>query len=54
VPVSALRKSVETGELSRVTRHDETDEELDKLMAQDCLVYAKHCLTHTNSVIDYL
>jgi len=52
--VSALRQSAEAGELSRVTRPGEIDELLDKLMAQDWVVYAKHCLNHTDSVIDYL
>jgi hypothetical protein len=52
--VSALRQSAEADELSRVTRPGEIDELLDKLMAQDWVVYAKHCLNHTDSVIDYL
>ncbi len=52
--VSALRQSAEAGELSRVTRPGEIDEMLDKLMAQDWVVYAKPCLNHTDSVIDYL
>lgn len=52
--VSALRQSAEAGELSRVSRRGEIDRILDSLMAQDWVVYTKHCLNHTDSVIDYL
>jgi hypothetical protein len=38
----------------RVTRPDEIDEVLDELMSHDRVVYTKHCLNHTASVIDYL
>jgi hypothetical protein len=38
----------------RVTRPDEIDEVHDELMSHDWVVYTKHCLNHTASVIDYL
>lgn len=52
--VRALRQCAETGELYRVTRLGEIDRILDELMAQDWVVYAKHCLNRTESVVDYL
>jgi hypothetical protein len=52
--VSALRHSAEMGELVRVTRPGEVDKVLDELMSHDWVVYTKHCLNHTASVIDYL
>lgn len=52
--VSALRQSAERGELSRITRPGEIDRMLDALMQRDWVVYAKHCLNHTDSVVDYL
>jgi hypothetical protein len=52
--VSALRQCIEIGELPRITRPDEIDEVLDKLMAQEWVVYTKHCLNRTETVIDYL
>jgi hypothetical protein len=38
----------------RVTRPDEIDEVRDELMLHDWVVYTKHCLNHTASVVDYL
>jgi hypothetical protein len=52
--VSALRQSAEMGAFERVTRAGEIDKMLDELMLLDWVVYAKHCLNHTDSVIDYL
>jgi len=52
--VSALRRSAEAGELSRVTHPGEIKRLLDALMERDWVVYAKHCLSHTDSVVDYL
>jgi hypothetical protein len=52
--VSALRQCADASELSRVTRCGEIEQMLDELMAQDWVVYAKHCLSHTDSVVDYL
>lgn len=52
--VSALRRSAEAGELERVTRPGEIDRLLDALMDHDWVVYSKHCLSHTDTVVDYL
>lgn len=52
--VSALRQSGEAGELLRITRTDEIARMLDDLMARDWVIYAKPCLNHTDSVVDYL
>ncbi|MEW8004816.1 MAG: IS91 family transposase [Candidatus Thiodiazotropha sp.] len=52
--VSALRQSAEEGELSRVTRPGEIERLLDELMEKKWVVYAKHCLNRTESVVDYL
>jgi hypothetical protein len=52
--VSALRESANAGELKRVTRPGEINRLLDALMQQKWVVYTKHCLTHTQSVVEYL
>ena len=52
--VSALRASAETGKLSRVIKPDEVDSVLNQLMQQDWVVYSRHCLNRTNSIIGYL
>lgn len=52
--VSALRAADQNGELNRVTRADEVDNTLDKLMAIGWVVYSKACITRTETVIDYL
>ncbi len=52
--VSALRCSASEGKLNRVTHKGEVDKMLDALMQKDWVVYSKHCLNHTDSIIDYL
>jgi hypothetical protein len=52
--VSALRHSSEMEKPVRITRPGEIDEVLDELMSLDWVVYTKHCLNYTASVIDYL
>jgi hypothetical protein len=52
--VSTLRQCADVGELSRVSRPGEIERMFDKPMECDWVVYAKHCLNHTNSVVDYL
>lgn len=52
--VSALRSCAQKGELHRVTRSNEIDSMLNQLMQKDWVVYSKHCLSHTDSVIGYL
>lgn len=52
--VSALRQAAEAGELARVTRPGEVDTPLDALMGKAWVVYTKHCLNHTESVVAYL
>jgi len=52
--VSALRQAVDQGKLSRVTKADEVDQLLDDLMQKDWVVYSKHCLNRTDSIIGYL
>jgi len=52
--VSALRAADQNGDLNRVTRADEVDKILDKLMKNQWVVYSKACITRTETVIDYL
>jgi hypothetical protein len=52
--VSQLRACANRGELHRITRQGEIDAILDKLMAQDWVVYSKPCLQAGTHVIDYL
>ncbi len=52
--VSALRHSAGEGLLHRVTRTNEVDQVLDQLMQKDWVVYSKHCLNRTDSIIGYL
>lgn len=52
--VAALRGAAERGELHRVTRPGEVDALLDTLMATEWVVYARDCLEHTGTVVDYL
>ena len=52
--VGALRQAAEAGELERVTRPREVDTLLDALMQSEWVVYTKHCLNHTDSVVAYL
>jgi len=52
--VSGLRQAACQQQLHRVTHAGEVDRLLNSLMATEWVVYSKHCLQHTNSVIDYL
>lgn len=52
--VSALREARQKGALKRIRHRDEIDQTLDTLMRKDWIVYSRHCLTKTQSVIDYL
>lgn len=52
--VSLLRQAVDHGALHRVTRANEARLMLDSLMQQDWVVYARDCLNHSRSVVDYL
>jgi len=52
--VSLLRHSAGQGELHRITREGEVDATLNALMAIDWVVYTKHCLNHTETVVNYL
>jgi hypothetical protein len=52
--ISALRDAANEGQLSRVTRPDEIDHLLNSLMQTPWVVFAKPCLQHTRSIIDYL
>ncbi|MDZ7750224.1 MAG: IS91 family transposase [Gammaproteobacteria bacterium] len=52
--VTRLRQAATQGDLHRVTRDGEVDAVLDALMAVDWVVYTKHCLDHTATVVDYL
>lgn len=52
--VSALREAANSGQLARLTRPHEVDTVLDTLMQIPWVVYAKPCLQHARSVINYL
>ena len=52
--VSRLRACANTGKLYRISREGEIDTTLDRLMAQDWVVYSKPCLEAGDRVIDYL
>ena len=52
--VSALRHSAREGKLNRITNDHEIDRVLDALMQKDWVVYSRHCLNRTDSVIGYL
>lgn len=52
--VSALRRCAKQGKLSRITHPDEIDQKLNTLMQKDWVVYSKHCLNRTDSIIGYL
>ncbi len=52
--VSALRRGADLGKLHRITRADEVDKILNTLMQKDWVVYSKHCLNRTDSIIGYL
>jgi len=52
--VSRLRQAISAGQLARLTDTGQVDATLNTLMAADWVVYAKPCLTHTATVVDYL
>jgi len=52
--VSALREAADGGKLERVTLANEVDTLLDSLMQTPWVVFAKPCLQHTRSIVDYL
>lgn len=52
--VSALRQAATAGELHRVTRPGDIDDQLNALMATEWVVYSKDCLEHTPAVVRYL
>lgn len=52
--VRLLRQASDRGQLKRVTRAGEVDRLLDRLMTTDWVVYSKHCLKHSASVVEYL
>jgi hypothetical protein len=52
--VSGLRQCATAGKLSRITDADEIDTILNMLMQKDWVVYSKHCLNRTDSIIGYL
>ncbi len=52
--VSALRLAYQRGELHRVTYPGEVDQVLDSLMHTDWVVYSKHCVSSTQTVVAYL
>lgn len=52
--VSLLRHAFEQDALHRVTRENEASRLLDNLMAKEWVVYARDCLNHSRSVVDYL
>ncbi|MEQ5802381.1 transposase [Halomonas sp. H10-9-1] len=52
--VSALRQAATAGELHRVTRPGDVDDQLNTLMGTEWVVYSKDCLEHTETVVRYL
>ena len=52
--VSALRKRAKAGKLSRVTNLHAVDAVLDQLMQKDWVVYSKHCMDRSDTIIGYL
>jgi hypothetical protein len=52
--VSALRESATAGKLDRITRADEIGDILGRLMQKDWVVYSKHCLERSQSIVKYL
>ena len=52
--VSALRCAATEGKLSLVTNPGEVDQVLNTLMQKEWVVYSKHCLSRTDSIIGYL
>jgi len=52
--VSRLRQAITDGRLPRLKDTAQIEQMLDTLMATDWVVYSKPCLTHTETVVDYL
>jgi hypothetical protein len=52
--VSRLRRAIKDGRLERIADAAQIKAMLDALMATDWVVYSKPCLTHTETVVDYL
>lgn len=52
--VALLREAAKAGQLALLTRPGEVNSVLDRLMASDWVVYTKHCLQHTDTVVRYL
>jgi hypothetical protein len=52
--VSRLRQQIQDGKLPRLKDPAQIGALLDTLMAADWVVYSKPCLTHTETVVDYL
>jgi hypothetical protein len=52
--VSRLRQQLRDGKLPRLENPAQIDAMLGTLMATDWVIYSKPCLTHTETVVDYL
>jgi hypothetical protein len=52
--VSRLRQAIADGRLQRIEDAGQIDAMLTALMATDWVVYSKPCITHTDTVVDYL
>jgi hypothetical protein len=52
--VSRLRQQLQDGRLPRIEDRTQIDAMLNTLMAAEWVVYSKPCLTHTETVVDYL
>lgn len=52
--VSRLRQQLEKGQFPRIEGPNPIDGILDSLMATQWVVYSKPCITHTETVVDYL
>ena len=52
--VSSLRASANAGELRRVANSGEVDGVLNRLMQKEWVVYPRHCLNQTDTVVHYL
>lgn len=52
--VSRLRQAIHEGRLARIKDVTQIEEMLDTLMGIEWVVYSKPCLTHTETVVDYL
>ena len=49
-----MHQGLDSGLFQRITDAAQIDAVLDALMATDWVVYSKPCITHTETVIDYL